>query len=427
MDFIYDLAIVGGGASGLAAAIAAGRAHSGIRAAVLEAQPRCGRKLLATGNGRCNITNRTADPSSYNSDSAEVVRRVFERVDEKNTEEFFLSLGLPLREESEGRTYPFCGQASAVLDLLRLALANLNIPELCGCRVDKISRDGGSSRYILHTTLGVVRAKCVIIACGGLAAPKLGGCKDGYELMRSLGHSQTKLTPSLAPIPVKSPNLSALKGVRISAEAALCDNSGKIYSDRGEVQFGDKALSGIVVFQLSSALAAMKRTDGVCVELDLLPDMSASEVELMLVERREIMRGAALENYLVGLFNKRVGICLIKDAVEARFSSDASSLDDEAVKRLAYVIKHWRFPVSGASSWDSAQVTCGGIRLSEINGDDMSSLKHKGLFAAGEMLNADGKCGGFNLQWAWSTGILAGRSAADYLIGSAKRELPQSK
>ncbi len=415
MNIAYDLdlAVVGGGASGLAAAVAAGRALSrNVKIAVFDAQPRCGKKLLATGNGRCNLTNRFAAPSSYNSDDAHAVNQIFSGVNVDDTLAFFDSLGLVCREEEEGRIYPSCGQASAVLDLLRLELSRLNISEVCGCRVEKIRRDG--AYYILNSPMGTIRARCIILACGGMAAPNLGGVDWGYNLMKSMGHTSTKLHPSLSPIPVNSPHLSSLKGIRALAKASICDGRGEIYSDTGEVQFGDKALSGIVMFQLSSA-AANVRSGDLCVKLDMLPERSDDEIIALLTKRRTILPHLTLENYLTGVFNKRVGMCILKQSGMIPLSRSVSELTDSDIRRIARTIKSWQFPVNGSASWNNAQVTCGGVRLSEIDGMTMQSRLNKGLFAVGEMLNADGKCGGFNLQWAWSTGILAGRSAAEFL------------
>lgn len=414
ITYDLDLAIVGGGASGLAAAVAAGRElpHD-AKIAVFDAQPRCGKKLLATGNGRCNLTNRFAKPSCYHSDDPHAVSQVFSGVNVADTLAFFESLGLVWREEDEGRIYPACGQASAVLDLLRLELARLHIAEVCGCRIEKIRQDGEG--YLMHSPLGGIRAKCVIIACGGMAAPNLGGVNWGYSLMQSLGHTTAKLHPSLAPIPVNSPHLSSLKGIRAHAKASICDERGQIDADTGEVQFNDKALSGIVIFQLSSA-AANVRSGELCIELDMLPEHGREDIVALLTKRRTILPHLTLENYLTGVFNKRVGMCILKHAGMTPLSRSVSELTDSDIKRIAAVIKCWRFPVSGAASWNNAQVTSGGVRLSEIDGMTMQSRLCGGLFAAGEVLNADGKCGGFNLQWAWSSGILAGRSAALRLV-----------
>lgn len=411
-----DIAVIGGGASGLAAAVAAGRElPRNTKLAVFDAQPRCGKKLLATGNGRCNLTNRHAGPSDYHSDDVRAVSQVFSGVNVDDTLAFFESLGLVWREEDEGRIYPACGQASAVLDLLRLELLRLQIAEVCGCRVESIKPDT-DGHYLLRSPLGTIRTKCVIVTCGGMAAPNLGGVNWGYDLLRSLGHTSTKLHPSLAPIPVNSPHLSSLKGIRAHARASIGDESGKIASDEGEVQFGDKALSGIVMFQLSSAAAHLfGRAGELCVELDMLPELDLDGIVALLTKRRTILPHLTLENYLTGVFNKRVGMCLLKQAGMTPLSRSVSELSDGDIRRIASVVKCWRFPVNGAATWNNAQVTSGGVRLSEFNGMTMQSRLHKGLFAAGELLNADGRCGGFNLQWAWSTGILAGRSAAEYI------------
>ena len=416
MNIAYDIdiAVVGGGAAGLAAAVAAGRELGGRgTVALFDAQPRCGKKLLATGNGRCNLTNRSAKPSCYHTDDVQALSRVFSGVNVDDTISFFETLGLICREEDEGRIYPSCGQASAVLDLLRLELARLHIPEVCGCRVEKIRRteDG----FLMSGSLGEIHAKSVIITCGGKAAPNLGGVDWGYDLLRSLGHSVTGLNPSLCPIPVQSPHLSSLKGIRAHARASIRDERGEIYADSGEVQFGDKALSGIVLFQLSSA-AANVRSGQLRVELDMLPERDKEELIAMLNRRRVLLSHLTLENFLTGVFNKRVGMCILKEAGMTPLSRSVSELSDSDIRRISSVIKGWRFPVSGKAPWNSAQVTSGGVRLSEFDGLTMQSRRCRGLYAAGEVLNVDGICGGFNLQWAWSSGILAGRSCAHALV-----------
>ena len=411
--FETDIAVIGGGASGLAAAVAAGREGGGLSVAVFDAQPRCGRKLLATGNGRCNLTNRGAEPSAYHTDDTQALRRVFSGVNVGDTLTFFENMGLICREEDEGRIYPACGQASAVLDLLRLEMARLGIAEICGCRVEKISRENGG--FVMQSPLGVISSRCVIIACGGKAAPNLGGVDWGYGLLRSFGHSVTRLEPSLCPLPVDSPHLSSLKGIRAHARASLLDSGGVLHSDEGEVQFGDRALSGIVIFQLSSA-AANARGD-LTVELDMLPERPEDGLVSLLRSRRTLLPHLTLENYLTGVFNKRVGMCLLKQAGLSPLSRPVSGLSDRDIARIAAVIKHWKFPVSGKAPWNSAQVTGGGVPLAEFDGMTLQSRRCKGLFAAGEVLNVDGFCGGFNLQWAWSSGILAGRSAHAFVTG----------
>ena len=416
MNIAYDIdiAVVGGGAAGLAAAVAAGRELGGRgTVALFDAQPRCGKKLLATGNGRCNLTNRSAKPSCYHTDDVQALSRVFSGVNVDDTLSFFETLGLICREEDEGRIYPSCGQASAVLDLLRLELARLHIPEVCGCRVEKIRRteDG----FLMSGSLGEIHAKSVIITCGGKAAPNLGGVDWGYDLLRSLGHSVTGLNPSLCPIPVQSPHLSSLKGIRSHARASIRDERGEIYADSGEVQFGDKALSGIVLFQLSSS-AANVRSGQLRVELDMLPERDKEELIAMLNRRRVLLSHLTLENFLTGVFNKRVGMCILKEAGMTPLSRSVSELSDSDIRRISSVIKGWRFPVNGKAPWNSAQVTSGGVRLSEFDGLTMQSRRCRGLYAAGEVLNVDGICGGFNLQWAWSSGILAGRSCAHALV-----------
>ncbi len=399
----YKLTVIGGGASGLTAAIFAARSAGGRNVLLCEAQPRPGRKLLATGNGRCNITNSGAGVSDYYTDSKVTLEEILNNFDTEKTLDFFRSVGIETFEESEGRVYPLSEQASSVLDMLRFEAERLGVV----CRTDekiteiKKTQDGftlsGTEKYF---------SKRIIIACGGQASPSLGGCDAGIKLLSSLGHRSEKTYPVLNQLKINSPYSGALKGTRASCIASLVRNRKTVAQEIGEVLFADNALSGIAVFNLSRFAKS-----GDTVSLRLLPHMSSRDILAMLSRRRDKLNTLTLENYLNGMLNKRIANCVLKSSGFSPLSRSVSSLTDDELKRLCKTIGCFEFSVTGLGDWKNAQVTRGGILLADFD-SSMQSKKCNGVFACGEVLNVDGKCGGYNLQWAWSSGALAGLNAA---------------
>lgn len=399
----YKIAVIGGGASGLIAAIFAAREIGGKNVLLCEAQPRFGRKLLATGNGRCNITNSGAGASDYYTDSKSTLEAVLNNFDTEKALDFFRSIGIETFKESEGRVYPLSEQAASVLDMLRFETERLGI--VC-CTDEKIieirkAQNGfsisGKEKYLSDN---------VIVACGGQASPSLGSSDAGIKLLSALGHKSEKTYPVLNQLKTNSPYSGALKGNRAACVAELLRNGKTVVKEQGEVLFADNALSGIAVFNISRFAKS-----GDIVSLRLLPHMSSRDILSILLRRRDNLKSLTLENYLNGMLNKRIANCVLKASGLSPLSRSVSSLKDDELKKLCATICDFQFSVTGLGDWKNAQVTRGGILLSEF-GADMQSLKCSGLFACGEVLNVDGKCGGYNLQWAWSSGALAGINAA---------------
>lgn len=382
------IAVIGGGASGMAAAIAA--AERGAEVVILEKNPRVGKKILSTGNGRCNFTNINACAQNYNSD---FVTKALGEFSPKYTIDFFERLGILAKIEAEGRVYPNSGQASAVLDMLRNAVERLNIRIVTEFDVDSVVKDGNTFKIISKN--GKYSADKVIIATGGMAAPKSGSCGDGYRILKNLGHSVTELIPSLAPLKTDR----GIQGVRQRGKVTLENGETRI----GEIQFNRSSLSGIPVFGLSG-----RAKIGESVFVDLLPDYT-------LVQTVEILKkrpSQTMESYLVGILNKALGQMLLKECNIGTLSRRSETLKDEEILKIAEKIKNWRFKIIGFSEWDNAQVTAGGISLNEVNPRTMESKIVPGLYITGELLDIDGDCGGYNLQWAWSSGFAAGGDAA---------------
>lgn len=404
-----DIAVIGGGASGAAAAITAARLGASVT--LIEAQPRIGRKLLATGNGRCNLSNVNAARRGYHSGCPEFVSALITERALQKTIDFFDSLGVACREESDGRLYPRSEQAGAVLDLIRAELDRLGVVQLCSCRVTSLRKSGGE--FLINGDALALRARRVIAACGGKASPQLGGCDDGLKFLESCGHKCTGVSPALVPIKVRSEHIKSLKGLRVHCDVSLIADGKTLRRESGELQFGENALSGIAVFQLSSA-AARIRPKKAHISVCLMPEHTVQSVRALLLKRRSMLGHLPLEQFFTGLVPKRIGVCLLKQAGVSPLNLPSSSLTDAQLSELASLCLDWRWQVEGVSGWQQAQVTSGGLVLSELS-DTLESRRLPGLYACGELLDCDGDCGGYNLQFAWTTGMVAGEHAAKSL------------
>lgn len=399
------VAVVGGGASGLAAAICAAEAGAD-RVVLLERQDRVGRKLLATGNGRCNLGHVQVEPQDYLTGDPRTLQAMLRDLPAQRVLDFFRLLGLLLRQE-EGRVYPFSNQAAAVLDLLRLQAAARGVEECCSFDVTSIQPQKGG--FSIQSAQGQrLFAHRLVLACGGMAAPKLGGGEGGYQLARQLGHSVTPLYPCLTGVSCRAEGLAAVKGVRAECAVTLRVARGRAERRQGEVQFNEYGLSGFPVMQLSGLAA--KAGKGAVLELDLLPMVPLEELVSLLHRRRKSGAYPVLEQLLTGLIHKKLAAYHLRRL--GSLSRPVAGLRPEEIAQLAQSLKSWTLPVSGVQGWDAAQVTGGGVPLGEVQPGSFASRLQPGLYLTGELLDAAGDCGGFNLHWAFGSGILAGQSAA---------------
>ncbi len=382
------VAVLGGGASGIMAAITA--SEYGAEVFLLEKNSRVGKKLLQTGNGRCNFTNMNLKAEDYNS---AFVCRALDSFSPEDAVEFFRKVGLLSAVEDGGRVYPASNQASALLEVLLLELEARNVKVICDFDIVKIRKKG--EKFEINAKNGEsVTADRIIAAFGGKAAPKTGSDGAGYELLKELGHSITPLDKALVQLKTDR----SIKGVRANARAAVGDKS-----EYGEIQFTEYGLSGIPIFNLSRYAKT-----GDIVTLDLVPDYTEKELFSYLKTRKP----QSLETYLVGIVNKQLGQMLLKECGIGKLSRNSGSLEDFEIEKIAEKLKNMRFTVTGKMPWDNAQITKGGICLSEVFAETMESKKVEGCYVVGELLDIDAPCGGFNLQWAWSSGFLAGRASA---------------
>ncbi|NLD87014.1 MAG: aminoacetone oxidase family FAD-binding enzyme [Clostridiales bacterium] len=438
----FDIAIVGGGASGLMAALSAARylkeENRTARIAILEACDKVGKKLLATGNGRCNFTNRNLDGATpekvrdlvskrYHSvgdkkgGAGELTGSVITTFGHREALAFFESFGMVTVSDDGGRFYPYSQHSSSVLDILRLELEALRVHELCYYPIDRIERDG--DMWLLHSSEMKSCAKRVIVASGGLSSPSYADGRSGYELLKSLGLKFTATFPALTQIKCDSSKLAALKGVRHTSKVSIIADGRTVKAERGELQFADGALSGICVFELSRLVSEYytcgtvdgKKVSNIEVSVDLLPSISEAVLSKELKRRISQRRDMPIEKLFTGIFHKNLGQAVIKSVYDGSLARMCSALDNNIAEKLAYAAKNMICKPSGVSPWQSAQVTAGGLSQQELNPSTLET-RFEGLYVTGELIDVDGDCGGYNLQWAWSSGYVAGRSAAMSLL-----------
>lgn len=396
------IGIIGAGASGMAAALAAAE-NPEVEVLVLERQSRVGRKLLATGNGRCNLTNLHALEGGYHGESPDFSQAALTRFSPEKTLAWFRSLGLYTVAEPSGRVYPYSDQANSVVDVLRLAMDKPNITLVTGFTVEKIRRE--PEGFTLSNREDSYFCNKVIVACGGLAGSKLGGTMSGYQLLGKLGHRSTRLRPALVQIKCGWGGVVGLKGVRANCHVKILRDEALFAQSIGELQFTEMGLSGPVIFEISRDVCFGKGDWRA--RLDFLPEMSPEELEEMLLERQQ--RNFPMEELLTGILHNRLGRVLTKAAgIGGRQAGD---LTREEIAQVCRTVKDFDIPLTEPLGMDSAQVTAGGVLTENFDPQTLESRLVPGLYACGEVLDVDGDCGGYNLQWAWSSGRTAGLHA----------------
>ena len=407
-----SIIVIGGGAAGLVAAIAAARL--GARVRIVERMSRVGKKILATGNGRCNLANARMDLARFHGASRKFVQGVLGRFGLEDTLVFFQQLGLETRTEADGRVFPLTSQAASVLDLLRDETAALGVEEVCDTRIQKVEPrpDGtcvcygtGDERFI---------ADRVVVAAGGKAAPNLGSNGGGYAIAQALGHQIVSPFPSLVQLRLEAPFLKRLDGLKIEAEVqARVDGTPRRRAE-GEVLFTDYGLSGLAVLEVSRSVAEVLESGAEAeLALDLFPQWSADEVAAVLARRFAAHPSRPLDTSLIGLLHKRlIGVVIGVAGLDASARRPVREMSDDDTRLLALQTKEWRMRCTGTMSWMHAQVTAGGVDTREVAPETLESRLAPGVYFAGEVLDVDGDSGGFNLQWAWSSGYVAGTAAA---------------
>ena len=403
---IMVIGIIGGGASGMAAALAAAE-NPDVQVLLFERQARVGRKLQATGNGRCNLTNLGVSEQNYHGEQACFVHHALSCYSVEDTLAWFRSLGLYTVAEPSGKVYPYSDQANSVLDVLRFALDKPNVALHAGKEVTRVKKQEGG--FVLTAEGESFACDKLIVACGGLAGSKLGGSMWGYKLLRSMGHSCTRLRPALVQLKSSWKGCVSLKGVRANCRVKIYRDGHFQHQSTGELQFTDYGISGPVIFEISRDVC-QGSGQWQC-RLDFLPNMDEESLYHELSRRRGT--NLSTDDLLTGILHNRLGRVLAASAGIRTMS--CADLTDRQIQEIITMVKALELDLTDTMGMDNAQVTAGGILTAEFDETTMESRFVPGLYACGEVLDIDGDCGGYNLQWAWSSGRLAGACAGGTL------------
>lgn len=404
------LIIIGAGASGMAAGIAARR--NNVDTLILEKNERAGKKLLITGNGSCNLTNLNAAKTRYFGQHAGFVKPVFKEYDSRRIMEFFEELGISCVEKSEGKIFPRSLQASSVLDVLREELQRLNCDFISNAPVVSVRR--WKKGFAVITADGQeLTSENLIIAAGGKSAPNTGSSGDGFELAKSLGHHIIKPLPSLAPAKLDDDCLKGTQGVRFTGKLSLIDETGKsLFEDTGDVLFTDYGVSGPVVMDLSAYLAPRedKKLKSL-IRINFVPDIEKEEIIQILKKRAAARPEKTAEAFLNGFINKRlIPFVLKKSGLIEKKKLPVKNLAEKELLKIAAVLHASDLNVKGVMGYKNSAATLGGVDTAEIDPLTMESKLVNGLYFAGEVIDIMGRCGGYNLQFAWASGLIAGES-----------------
>lgn len=399
--------IIGAGASGMMAAICA--AKNGAKVTLYEKNDRVGKKILATGNGKCNLSNKDMTMSNYYVQDVEKLRKCFQRFGTEDTIAFFDDLGLITRDK-DGYLYPYCEQASAVLDVLRNALIKSSVDVKTSVEsIELTVKKNGI--FLVNSTEGKKEFDSVILACGSKAGIK-NATTQGYDYCKQFGHRIIPLLPALVQLRCKGDYFKSIAGVRCKAKVSLYSDGEKVVKEQGELQLTDYGISGIPVFQISRVAAKeLKNKHKVEAILDFLPDFSKNDWENYVKGRIEKYRGRTCEEFMTGTVNKKIALMLLKK-FDINAQDAVSSQTENKLYSMCMDMKGFKVFVQDTNSYEQAQVCCGGVDFMELD-ENMQSVYRPGLFVCGEMVDVDGKCGGYNLQWAWTSGYIAGINASE--------------
>ena len=409
MKINKQVIVVGGGAAGMIAAISARRLGADVT--ILEKNPRVGKKILATGNGRCNFTNINADVTYYHGNNPKFTYSALSNFTVDDTIRFFEKLGIAHKIEDFGKAFPMSDQASSVLDVLLYELNDLGVNIVCNANVKDIRKNG---KFLIELEDGkVYKGDRVIITTGGKAMPSSGSDGNGYDLAARLGHTIIDIFPALVQLKLEGPFFKRLDGVKFIGTAEIIHNNKSVAIDRGDILFTNYGVSGPPILQISrKAGELLKAGQEAYLKITIMDMMPKDELRTLLKKRWQISSSKPLDFSLVGLINKRLIPVVLMEAGINDAGRPVASLSAKEQERIIDFLTDWRFKIRGTRSWPSAQVTAGGVDTKEISQDTMESKLVEGLFFAGEIIDIDGQCGGFNLQWAWSSGYIAGQNAA---------------
>lgn len=411
MFTVTDVIIIGGGAAGLCSAVYLKKRSPQLSVRIIEALPRVGKKLALTGNGRCNITNKKINLSRYHGEEADFCRFALEKYDLNFCADFFESIGVPFVFEDD-KGYPASLQAASVVDCLRFAAEELGVKIHLETKVTAIQLSGGNYKVIADNMS--LLCKNLIVASGLYSGGDRLGC-DGsmLEIFKKAGYKAVKTTPAIVQLKTVTDVVKQLKGIKLDATVSLKAGGKELRRDFGEVLFCDYGLSGPPVMQVSREVSRTKTDCEIC--LDIMPLYSLTQLCDILRERVKTQGYRSNEEFFTGMLNKRVGQVVLKLS-GAKLNDKASTITDAQIKKIVSLLKCMSFAVTGTTGFANSQVTAGGLSTSQFKNTSMMSRLNSHLYAIGEILDIDGDCGGFNLQWAWSSAMCA----ADDIIKGGK-------
>jgi len=403
--------VVGAGASGMMAAITAAKA--GCKVTILEHTSKSGRKIEITGNGKCNYTNAYQSMECYHSENPEYVKEILEAFSYEDTLTFFRELGI-IPKEKNGYYYPYSGQAQAVSSALRMEAERWKVKFACNIKILDIRKKQSQQGFEIVTEGYTYTADRVILATGSMAAPTTGSDGSGYALAQSLGHDIRKPLPALVQLLSKDKELDVLSGLRMDGSATLCVDGKNLVTEFGEIQFIKNGLSGIPVFQLSGQAARyLDLGRRVTVKINFLAGIGWEDIckELMVRKKQSIEKQQSVQQCFNGILHERAQKAVL-NKTKLKGSKRIEELDEKAFLQLYQMLTDMEFVINRTNSFEQAQVCSGGVLLSQLKKGTLESEKVEGLYFAGELLDVDGLCGGYNLQWAWASGYVAGSSAS---------------
>lgn len=419
-----DVVIVGGGAAGLAASIFTARAAPHLRIAIIDGASKLGAKILVSGGGRCNVTNRVVTSADYWGGSGNVVRRVLASLPVMDTTRFFSEIGVTLHEEENGKLFPNSNKARTVVDALIREATRLGVEIHCGRRVSAIERpdaNPSAAKFRLRAGDDWVVARVVVLATGGLSLPKTGSDGSGYGLARALGHSIAPTFPGLAPLLLDGDFHTALSGVACDVELIATVTGQKSMRFRGPLLWTHFGVSGPVVLNVSRHWSrARAHQESVSVHTNFFPTFDHTALERSWVESAASNPRQHIDALLSHSLPARLSHALLARCGVAP-STPIGNLSRDRRHALAQHLTHWPLPIRDSRGYGYAEVTAGGVPLSEIDPATLQSRVQPGLFFVGEILDVDGRLGGFNFQWAWSSAFTTAKGIARFFSAKAAR------
>jgi predicted Rossmann fold flavoprotein len=397
-----QIAIIGAGASGLVAAIVAAR--RGAKVHVYEKNNKIGKKILATGNGRCNVTNQHIELSNYHGTNSSFVNPSLNHFNASTCKAFFAELGVELVEGQRGRLYPRSLQSSSIVELLVYECKRLHVEFFLETKVESISKN--SKGFSLHVEDKSLHVDKVLVATGGLAMPTLGSCDSGYEFAKSFGHSIVPTHASLVQLVCKE-DLKSISGVKVEGNIEVYEDGQNKTHASGDILFTNYGISGSAVLDVSRVVShSLLYKRSLHVKIDLLPEYSKEQLKNLLKKRQKHSNGKSVALWLDGFINSKLARFIEKSL----HVKNADELNNKELTKLVYALKNLTLHVNDTKGFKTAEVTAGGVSTQEINSQTMESKLQRGLFFSGEVVDIDADCGGYNLHWAWASGMSAGKA-----------------